>query len=258
MTEPLYRDDPYLAEAEAVVAAGSEGVELDRTVFTPPGRPTRRHRADRDFSPAARRRSPARSTPRATGCASCTCSPRAPTRRPGRRSASRSTGERRHRLMRMHSALHLLSVVLPYGVTGGGPGRTRGGLDFDMPEPAGERGGAEARLNEYVAADLPIERMDQRGRARGAAGDGQDHEGEAAGRPGAGAAGADRDRRGHPRPAALRRHARARPARSGRSASARSRRRAGRTGGSTCTSPTDTLSGRLNRASGAGGEFRSC
>ena len=34
MTEPLYRDDAYLAEAEAVVrAAGPEGIELDRTIF---------------------------------------------------------------------------------------------------------------------------------------------------------------------------------------------------------------------------------
>ena len=34
MTEYLFRDDPYLAEAEAVVtAAGPEGIELDRTLF---------------------------------------------------------------------------------------------------------------------------------------------------------------------------------------------------------------------------------
>ena len=34
MTDTLYRDDAYLAEAEAVVpAAGPDGVELDRSIF---------------------------------------------------------------------------------------------------------------------------------------------------------------------------------------------------------------------------------
>jgi misacylated tRNA(Ala) deacylase len=64
--------------------------------------------------------------------------------------------ERRYRLMRMHSALHLLSVVLPYGVTGGAIGEDKGRLDFDMPEPPDDVAALEARLNEYVAAGLPV------------------------------------------------------------------------------------------------------
>ena len=42
--------------------------------------------------------------------------------------------DRRYRLMRMHTALHLLSVVLPFPVTGGSIGEDKGRLDFDMPE----------------------------------------------------------------------------------------------------------------------------
>jgi misacylated tRNA(Ala) deacylase len=64
--------------------------------------------------------------------------------------------ERRHRLMRMHTALHLLSVVLPYGVTGGSIGTEKSRLDFDMPEPPADVAAAEARLNAMVAADLPV------------------------------------------------------------------------------------------------------
>ena len=64
--------------------------------------------------------------------------------------------ERRYRLMRMHSALHLLSVVLPYGVTGGSIGEDKGRLDFDMPDPPEDVAALEARLNEHVAAGLPI------------------------------------------------------------------------------------------------------
>ena len=64
--------------------------------------------------------------------------------------------ERRHRLMRMHSALHLLSVVLPYGVTGGAIGEDKGRLDFDMPEPPADLAAVEAALNAHVAAGLPV------------------------------------------------------------------------------------------------------
>ena len=40
----------------------------------------------------------------------------------------------RYARMRMHTALHLLSAVLPYPVTGGAVGDRDGRLDFDIPE----------------------------------------------------------------------------------------------------------------------------
>ena len=64
--------------------------------------------------------------------------------------------ERRHRHMRMHTALHLLSVVIPLPVTGGQVGTEKGRLDFDMPEPPADLAALEARLNAMVAADLPV------------------------------------------------------------------------------------------------------
>jgi misacylated tRNA(Ala) deacylase len=53
--------------------------------------------------------------------------------------------------MRMHTALHLLSVVIPLPVTGGQIGADKGGLTFDMPEPPGD-----------VAALKGAEQPDQR------------------------------------------------------------------------------------------------
>ena len=64
--------------------------------------------------------------------------------------------ERRHRHMRMHTALHLLSVVIPLPVTGGQVGTEKGRLDFDMPDPPADLAALEARLNAMVAADLPV------------------------------------------------------------------------------------------------------
>lgn len=64
--------------------------------------------------------------------------------------------ERRHAHMRVHTALHLLSVVIPLPVTGGQIGAGRGRLDFDMPEPPEDVAVLEARLNALVDLDLPV------------------------------------------------------------------------------------------------------
>jgi len=64
--------------------------------------------------------------------------------------------ERRHLHMRVHTALHLLSVVIPRPVTGGQIGAGKGRLDFDMPEPPADVAALEAALNALVARDLPV------------------------------------------------------------------------------------------------------
>lgn len=153
MTAFLFRDDAYLAEAEAVVtAAGPEGVELDRTIFyaSSGGQPgdtgtlgglavTGAVHPDGDRTRILHLVAPDTALPRV-----------------GETVRLALDWERRHRLMRMHSALHLLSVVMPFGVTGGQIGEERGRLDFDMPEPPSDVAAIEARLNELVAAGLPV------------------------------------------------------------------------------------------------------
>ncbi|WP_151719319.1 alanyl-tRNA editing protein [Gemmobacter serpentinus] len=64
--------------------------------------------------------------------------------------------ERRHRHMRMHTALHLLSVVIPLPVTGGQIGAERGRLDFDMPEPPGDIAALNAALHSLIDRDLAV------------------------------------------------------------------------------------------------------
>jgi misacylated tRNA(Ala) deacylase len=63
---------------------------------------------------------------------------------------------RRYAHMRSHTALHLLSVVVPLPVTGGQIGEGRGRLDFDMPEAPEDRDALEAALNALIARDLPV------------------------------------------------------------------------------------------------------
>jgi len=61
----------------------------------------------------------------------------------------------RYRHMRMHTCMHLLGVVLPYGVTGGNISAERSRLDFDMEETV-DKDAVSARLNQLIQADLPV------------------------------------------------------------------------------------------------------
>lgn len=64
--------------------------------------------------------------------------------------------DRRYRHMRVHTALHLLSVVIPLPVTGGAIGAEKGRLDFDMPEAPEDKEALEAALNALISRDLAI------------------------------------------------------------------------------------------------------
>jgi misacylated tRNA(Ala) deacylase len=64
--------------------------------------------------------------------------------------------DRRHRHMRVHTALHLLSVAVPFGVTGGAISATHGRLDFDMPDAPEDRLAIEETLNEFVERDARV------------------------------------------------------------------------------------------------------
>lgn len=64
--------------------------------------------------------------------------------------------ERRHRLMRVHTALHLLSVVIPLPVTGGQIAVDKGRLDFDMEHAPDDRDAIDSALNDMIARNLAV------------------------------------------------------------------------------------------------------
>jgi len=64
--------------------------------------------------------------------------------------------ETRYRLMRVHTALHLLSVVIPLPVTGGAITAVKGRLDFDMPDHPGEKEDLAAKLQDLIDRDLEV------------------------------------------------------------------------------------------------------
>lgn len=163
MTDYLFRDDAYLRACDARVVAivetegGMPAVELDRTVFYAtsggqPGDTGHLTRADGGTLALIGAVHPGGDRLRVLHLAEAG----AALPEPGEPVALALDWGRRHRLMRMHTALHLLSVVMPYGVTGGAIGEDKGRLDFDMPEPPSDIAALEHALNDHVAADLPV------------------------------------------------------------------------------------------------------
>jgi misacylated tRNA(Ala) deacylase len=62
----------------------------------------------------------------------------------------------RYRRMRMHTALHLLSAVLPYPVTGGAVNEDDSRLDFDIPEAGLDKDEITEKLNAMIASDAEV------------------------------------------------------------------------------------------------------
>jgi len=154
MTEELFRADAYLESSEAVVtAAGPDGIELDRTVFYPmgggqPGDTGTLRRTDGGIVVIAdTRKGPAPDQILHIPAAGQTLPA------VGERVTAQLDWPRRHRLMRMHTCLHLLCAVVPAGVTGGQVGEARSRLDFDVGELVLDKAEIEQKLNALVAAN---------------------------------------------------------------------------------------------------------
>ncbi|WP_224814693.1 alanyl-tRNA editing protein [Hasllibacter sp. MH4015] len=156
MTEPLFLDDPYRTSAAARVVAHTEegGVILNRTIFYARGGGQPGDSGTLDWDGG---RIPIATAVKGAEGA-IVLVPAEPSALPpvGATVDQRLDWDRRHGHMRIHTALHLLSVVIPLAVTGGAVGADKGRLDFNMPDPPEDKQILEGRLNALVTRDLPV------------------------------------------------------------------------------------------------------
>lgn len=75
---------------------------------------------------------------------------------PGAQVLQRLDWSRRLGHMRVHTALHLLSVVIPLEVSGGSISAAKGRLDFNMPEAPEDKDALQASLQDLIDRDLPV------------------------------------------------------------------------------------------------------
>ena len=155
MTERLFLDDSYLRTAEARVLSAEPGqVVLDRTPFyaRSGGQPGDRGTlawpgGQADVTEATKGESDA---------IRHLVAPETPLPVPGTIVQATIDFTVRHRLMRMHTALHLLCSLLPgAAVTGGQIGAERSRLDLDLAE-APDKAALEAGFAALIAANHAV------------------------------------------------------------------------------------------------------
>ena len=163
-TDCLFRDDSYLKECDARVLAITEqgGIVLDRTVFyaTSGGQPgdsgaltaadgTRVAIATAIFTDAAKSEIahvPAQDLAKLGS----------PALKAGDTVHATIDWDKRYARMRMHTALHLLSAVLPYAVTGGSVGESESRLDFDIPEAGLDKDEIGAKVTAMIVRNAAV------------------------------------------------------------------------------------------------------
>jgi misacylated tRNA(Ala) deacylase len=158
-TDCLFREDSYLKSVEARVVAVTEhgGIVLDRTVFyaTSGGQPgdagelttengTRVPIETAIYTDTAKSEIAHVPAANAQGI------------KVGDRVTAAIDWDKRYARMRMHTALHLLSAVLPYAVTGGSVGDSESRLDFDIPEAGLDKEAITAKVAEMIASNAPV------------------------------------------------------------------------------------------------------
>jgi misacylated tRNA(Ala) deacylase len=155
--ELVFRSDAYQRSCEALVESSVEGaIRLDRTVFYPTGggQPgdvgfleltdgTRIEIVDTVKGPA---QDDVVHVPK----------PGSALPAKGAKVKAEIDWDRRHRLMRMHTCLHLLCAVVPGEVTGGQIGDGKGRLDFNLPDTQLDKEAITTALNRLVSEDHPV------------------------------------------------------------------------------------------------------
>ncbi len=152
--ELIFREDAYRKSCEAtVVGADGAGIRLDRTVFYPqgggqPGDVGHLRLAAGEVIPIVDTRKGAEPDqvlhiPEAEAALPA----------PGTKVTAEIDWDRRYRLMRMHSCLHLLCAVVTGDVTGGQIGDGKGRLDFNLPDTRLDKDEITADLNRLIAED---------------------------------------------------------------------------------------------------------
>ena len=157
-TELLFRDDAYLQSATArVVSVGERGIELDRTLFYPvgggqPGDTGRlvRHNGETVAVVDTRKGETVDSVMHVLA-------PGSPPLEIGEAVTLNLDWRRRYALMRLHTALHVMSCVVIAPVTGGNIAPDKARLDFDIDIERLNAAHIETETNALIARSVHTE-----------------------------------------------------------------------------------------------------
>ena len=157
-TALMFREDAYLKTASACVLAVHErGIELDRTIFYPLGGGQQgdtgvffRESGERIAIGDTRKGDAIDSVLHVP-------LPGMPRPEPGEMVTLEIDWERRYSLMRLHTALHVMSCVVVAPVTGGNISPDKARLDFDIDMSLLDAGKIERETNQLIARGVATE-----------------------------------------------------------------------------------------------------
>ena len=155
--ELIFREDAYARECAATVQKVDDtGVWLDRTVFYAEG-----GGQPGDVGAlvlADGREAEVVNTVKGDGpdSAVLVLAEGAPAPAVGEAVTARIDWDRRYRLMRMHTAMHLLCAAVPAGVTGGQVGVAKSRLDFDIGDQTLDKEAIQAALDAAVSTGAKV------------------------------------------------------------------------------------------------------
>ena len=155
--ELIFRDDAYQKSCQATVTAvDGAGIRLDRTVFYPtgggqPGDVGILRLEDGGSLRIVEARKGADHEDVVHVAEDGAVLPA-----PGAKVTAEIDWERRHRMMRIHSCMHVLCSIVEGDVTGGQVGDGKGRLDFNLPDTRLDKDAITAELNRIVAEDRPL------------------------------------------------------------------------------------------------------
>ena len=158
-TDCLFRDDSYLKECQARVLSLTPqgGIVLDRTVFyaNSGGQPGDSGVLTLPDGARVAIDSAIYTDAAKTEIAHVPAAG-APALKAGDTVTAAIDWDKRYGRMRMHTALHLLSAVLPYPVTGGSVGDSESRLDFDIPDAGLDKDAITAKVSEMIASNAAV------------------------------------------------------------------------------------------------------
>ena len=155
--ELIFRDDAYQRSCEAsVVSAEESGIRLDRTVFYPMGGGQPGDSGVLRLAEGGSLRIVDTRKGETPDDVLHVPEDGAALPAPGSAVTAEIDWERRHRLMRMHTCMHVLCALIEGDVTGGQVGEAKGRLDFNLPDTRLDKEALTAALNRIVAEDHPV------------------------------------------------------------------------------------------------------
>ncbi len=157
MTEMLFRDDAYLKSGSGIVKNITEegGIVLDQTIFYPNSGGQPGDIGELIYS--NNKVCPIENTIKGPD-GDIILIPKSDSELPSKDDECQQVinWEKRYKHMRTHTALHLLSVVIPLPVTGGQIAFEKGRLDFNMPDAPKDKEVIERELNNLITSNLCV------------------------------------------------------------------------------------------------------